>query len=204
MILNEWFLLNKTNQTRETDFPLPLAIFLLLAVLFVLYGWSFSDESTVQWKEIDRALEAHWPAVTCFFACLCLNLSWLALLINRVVGLKKQGSRLSRLVKNGRTGSVWFRKHWKRYMVLAAGIAVAAFLASRTYLGAFSEWLSDFLDVEIGAVIHGNGVITALIAGSVLGRAASTLARKREEHFGLPPFPVEKNCIVIGAVGEEI
>ncbi len=195
-------MLNSQTKNRD-DFPLPLAVLLLIAVLVALYCVNYEGPIQLQWARLEAAIEAHWPAATCFLTSLVLNLSWLALVLNRVIGLKKQGSRLSRLAKKENENPKSWVENWRPKIISGGLVVIVSWCSSIKYLGDFSSWLSHALNLPLSGVVHGNLAITSLIVLSIAIRGLSLLLVKRDEPHELPTFPKDKNCIVIGSVGEE-
>lgn len=183
-------------QTKKQDVPLPIALFLLVITLFGLFVISPASKG-FDYGLVEAIIEVYGIHISIMFVSLIINLTWSLSVFKRILGLKKQGSRLKKLT--GEKGQ--FSKRNMRIILFSLAIGGGTFQYLHLLLSPYLDQLSILSTYKM--IILGNLAFTAFILIYITSRWSLFKAIFDFSLNRLPRFPKVKNGVVLGAVNEE-
>ena len=188
---------------KKSDPPLSLAI--LVGVLFI--GLLFHEEIAAlrlpPWVAVDRYMNDHPIFSLSFGLALAFDMIAGGSLVYGVLTGKRQGKNLEALSGKRR----------EKIRISFAGISISLALGAGIFSllqffvvpGLVAElpgyWDSDLEKIAV-LVIAATYALSGLIGCALLWRLGASVFTRGSSK--LPPFPVQKNCIVLGSLGEEV
>ncbi len=187
---------------KKNDISPLAAIALLALVLLTLFGLSHYESIVLHWIHLEKAFEETQDFLLIGLASVSVNALMMTLILERVLGYKKQGSRLRSIKKEKMNGTEVLAKtllclllaglFWKPFELYTAhSLSFYGDIFSQRILQYLSIFLNSSFLLSLSIVLYGS--ISILLITQRFLKLDKTLPRKSRFRDGL----------TLGSIGEE-
>lgn len=187
---------------KKDDVSPLTAIGLLVLVLLILFGLSNYEAIVFYWPHLEEAFEGTQVFLLIAVSSFFVNILIITLILERILGYKKQGSRLRSIKKEKMNGKTIFSK------VLFCLLLVGLFWKPiELYTTQNLSFYDDILSQETLPYLRGFFSGSFLLSLSLILYGVVSILLETQRFFkcdkALPRKSRFKDCLTLGSVGEE-
>lgn len=192
--------MERRSPANGSDVPLPAALALLGIVVLFVFGWDSRVELIFKAERMAQIIENNAAIATIIALSLTLNLVWSSLVLGRVIGLRKQGARLRRIVQDQRSNQGRGKRLGIALAYTATSFLIAWMVVPKNVLE-MNHWpfSADVKSYAYAGICVCIGMSLAILVSFFRGIRLRVFSKKKQT---LPGFPRPINGIVLGAIGE--
>ncbi len=188
---------------KKDNVPPIVAICFLIPVFLMLFGFNQNgDEIPFNWSGLQKTFEITRTFLLIALSSLTTNILLMTLIFDRVLGYKKQGSRLRSLRKEKINGKIIFFKILFCFLTAAFFWKQIDFYTTQNIL-LYGEFFSQITLKCISGVFSGSFLLSLIVCFYGLISILSSFRSFFKLDKSLPGKSRFKNHLTLGSIGEE-